>query len=184
MTVVNTNIHVGHFYFSTSVDEGTGSNTLIATVSATDEDTDARGAITYHVTAGDGNGIFTVGVSNGEIRTSGSPDYETKRSYSLVVQARDGGSPKLTSTCRVWIAVVDTNDNPPIFQPPAYTVDVSEDVAAGAVITTVYATDADSSASGNNAVVYSQTSTVDFNVDSASGVLTVNRLLNREATAR
>lgn len=67
-----------------------------------------------------------------------------KQLYYLKVQATDQGSPSLTSTSTIYVSVVDVNDNAPIFQPTRYSVEVSESVAVGSYLTTVYATDGDS----------------------------------------
>jgi len=56
-------------------------------------------------------------------------DYETVREYIITVEARDGGTPSLSSTCVVRVLIVDANDNRPTFTQPNYTAIVREDVA-------------------------------------------------------
>jgi hypothetical protein len=48
-------------------------------------------------------------------------------SYTLLVQAKDSGSPSLHSQVPVTITVQDTNDNIPIFQGLPYSASVPED---------------------------------------------------------
>ena len=47
-------------------------------------------AITYAITAGNGDGDFQIDADSGEISVAGELDYETTASYSLTVQATDG----------------------------------------------------------------------------------------------
>lgn len=42
-------------------------------------------------------------------------DYEQKVSYEIIVEARDKGSPYLSSAQTVIVQVIDVNDNSPIF---------------------------------------------------------------------
>ena len=56
-------------------------------------------------------------------------DYETVREYIITVEARDGGTPSLSSTCVVRVLIVDANDNRPTFTQPNYTAVVREDIA-------------------------------------------------------
>ena len=56
-------------------------------------------------------------------------DYETVREYIITVEARDGGTPSLSSSCVVRVLIVDANDNRPTFTRPNYTAVVREDVA-------------------------------------------------------
>ena len=56
-------------------------------------------------------------------------DYETVKEYIITVEARDGGTPSLSSTAVVKILVVDANDNRPVFARSNYTAVVREDVA-------------------------------------------------------
>ena len=58
-----------------------------------------------------------------------SLDYETVKEYVITVEARDGGTPSLSSTCVVKVLIVDANDNRPTFTQSNYTAVVREDVA-------------------------------------------------------
>jgi hypothetical protein len=155
----------------------------VALVQASDLDIGNNGQFSFSIRAGDGFNYFTVDGS-GKIYTTSKLDYETQQHYSLVVEVLDSGVDPLSATCLVRVTVTDGNDNAPIFHPPEVTVDVSEDASNGAAVTSVYATDADSSASGNNVVRYSQTSPVDFSVDATTGAITTAADLDRETTAR
>lgn len=62
---------------------------------------------------------------------------------SVVVEARDGGSPPLSSSATVQVQLMDVNDNAPIFHQLEYKATVSEDQLPGATILTLEAVDGD-----------------------------------------
>ncbi|XP_036168819.1 protocadherin alpha-4 isoform X3 [Myotis myotis] len=80
-------------------------------------------------------------------------DREIVANYEVVVTARDGGSPSLSSTASVSVGVADVNDNAPLFAQPEYTVFVKENNPPGRHIFTVSARDSD--AQENARVSYS-----------------------------
>lgn len=61
----------------------------------------------------------------------------------LVVEARDRGSPSLSSWATVQLQVLDVNDHSPIFQVPHYNASVPEDLRPGTTVLTLDAGDAD-----------------------------------------
>lgn len=62
---------------------------------------------------------------------------------SVVVEARDEGSPPLSSSATVQVQLMDVNDNAPIFHQLEYKATVSEDQLPGATILTLEAVDGD-----------------------------------------
>lgn len=62
---------------------------------------------------------------------------------SVVIEARDGGSPPLSSSATVQVQLIDVNDNAPIFHQLEYKATVSEDQLPGATILTLEAVDGD-----------------------------------------
>ena len=54
----------------------------------------------------------------------------------LVVEARDRGSPSLSSWATVQLQVLDVNDHSPIFQVPHYNASVPEDLRPGTTVLT------------------------------------------------
>ncbi len=56
-------------------------------------------------------------------------DYEAVREHVLSIQARDGGTPPLSSATMVTINVTDSNDNPPMFAQEVYAVTLVEDIS-------------------------------------------------------
>lgn len=51
----------------------------------------------------------------GEVLTSVQLDRETHTTYYLTIEARDGGTPSLTGTANLTVALTDINDNQPQF---------------------------------------------------------------------
>ncbi|NXK75053.1 PCDG7 protein, partial [Amazona guildingii] len=75
--------------------------------------------------------------------TAGELDREKMSEYNLTVRAVDGGSPALQSTAVLALRVLDVNDNAPVFAEERYSARLAENNAAGALVLTVRATDAD-----------------------------------------
>ncbi|WP_312473279.1 cadherin domain-containing protein [Neobacillus sp.] len=124
--------------FTTTVDENLANGTSIGTVTATDADAGSR--FTYKITAGNTEGAFAIGTSNGEITVADSTklDYETVKSFTLTVQVSDGMN---TADTTVTIHLNNLNDNTPVVKDAVFTVD--ENAAIGTFVGTVIGSDAD-----------------------------------------
>ncbi|XP_053812878.1 protocadherin gamma-A10-like [Vidua chalybeata] len=70
-------------------------------------------------------------------------DREEVSEYNVTVRAADGGSPPLQSSAVLALRVLDVNDNAPVFAEERYSARLAENNAAGALVLTVRATDAD-----------------------------------------
>lgn len=55
----------------------------------------------------------------------------------------DTGDPQLTSTARVFVNVININDNSPLFNESEYKLNINENAIKGTSIGFVYAQDAD-----------------------------------------
>ena len=113
-------------------------------------------------------------------------DFEEAPIITIVVTATDGGSPSNSAQQEVTITVKDINDNSPSFS-SGYDTTQYEPSAVGDLVTTIQATDKDkyspASNSNSNGIVYQlMAGNVGgaFELDSASGKLTVNATLNRD----
>ncbi|XP_032776139.1 protocadherin gamma-A5-like isoform X1 [Strigops habroptila] len=110
-------------------------------------------------------------------------DREEAAFHELVLRASDGGEPARTGTARIRVAVLDANDNAPVFSQAEYTVCVPEDMPVGSVLIILTATDADEGLNGH--VKYSlkketQLTSEIFQLDSEVGELTLVRSLDFE----
>ncbi|CAL8252296.1 unnamed protein product [Arctogadus glacialis] len=154
---------------------------------ATDLDSPSNANIRYRFigdTVGQARAAFEVDPRSGLITTRGSVDRETNEHYTLQVEASDQGKepgPR-SATVRVFITVLDENDNVPQFSEKRYVVAVREDVRPHSEILRVSATDHDKD--GNAAVHYniiSGNSRGQFNIDSVTGEIQVVAPLDYEA---
>ncbi|XP_068105343.1 protocadherin-20-like [Hyperolius riggenbachi] len=113
------------------------------------------------------------------LRSQASFDYEKERLYELWVEARDRGSPYLSSRAKVLVFILDVNDNAPLIVLPesnfSYVL-VSPDSSKGSPVTKVHAVDYD--AGMNGAITYSEFGGTNpsadlFMVDTYSGNITL-----------
>ena len=73
-----------------------------------------------------GHRFFTIGETNGQIRTSKPLDYETEKEHILLVTATDSGNDQRATVVPVTINVVDVEDVVPIFPKRLYLAQVPE----------------------------------------------------------
>ncbi|XP_075383795.1 cadherin-like protein 26 [Tenrec ecaudatus] len=73
-----------------------------------------------------GESVFQIDCATGHIRFSGCLDYETAPVFTLLVTARDLGTPQLSSTATVNIHVQDGNNHRPEFIQEKYEIQIPE----------------------------------------------------------
>ncbi|XP_059190067.1 cadherin EGF LAG seven-pass G-type receptor 3 [Centropristis striata] len=154
---------------------------------ATDLDSPSNANIRYRF-VGDSAAIaraaFEIDPRSGLITTRGAVDRETNEHYTLQVEASDQGKepgPR-SANVKVFITVLDENDNVPQFSEKRYVVAVKEDVRPHSEILRVSATDRDKDS--NAAVHYniiSGNSRGQFSIDSVTGEIHVVAPLDYEA---
>ncbi|KAK2098486.1 Cadherin-23 [Saguinus oedipus] len=108
-------------------------------------------------------------------------DRETIAFYNLTICARDRGVPPLSSTMLVGIRVLDINDNDPVLLNLPMNITISENSPISSFVAHVLASDADS---GCNARLTFNITAGNreraFFINATTGIVTVNRLLDRE----
>ena len=161
--------------YTASVTENPQSGVFITQVNATDEDRGSNAQITYSSSLE----AFAIDPQTGVISTTGATiDREQSPSLNLIIVARDGGG--RTGTTVVEIAVLDVNDNPPIFSQQDYIDNVIENAALNDPVITVAAEDGDA---GLNGTVTYTINDLDpqfpFRIDS-EGVIRVALVLDHE----
>ncbi|KAJ8301925.1 hypothetical protein KUTeg_020912 [Tegillarca granosa] len=166
-----------------SVYEEQTSGSTVKSITALDKDSGINGHIKYKIISGNGISSFRIDSVTGKITTTKKLDYEIQNFYDIVIQAADGASPSLSATTLLKVTLLDINDNPPVFIPIAYTLSVFENIRVGSTVTTVTASDADSSSHGNNAIHYSLQSSKQFKIDPSTGIITTSSILDRETTS-
>ncbi|XP_025090910.1 cadherin-23-like isoform X2 [Pomacea canaliculata] len=166
--------------YSAFVTENVTSFYTPITVKATDADAGVNKEIEYFVLNTSTLHLnFTVDKSTGQLGLVSPLDYEslpdkTTGRVTLLVGARDHGSPSRSTSVSVVVTVKDANDCTPKFNSSLYHCSIPENTAAGSRVASVSATDADGSAP-NNAIffVLGSGGSGNFRVDSTTGEVTV-----------
>ncbi|XP_078597383.1 protocadherin Fat 4-like [Branchiostoma floridae x Branchiostoma japonicum] len=149
ITLTNVNEFAPNFTeasYSFSVSENITVGTSVGQVSATDGDVNEVGDVTFSIVSGNDGDVFGIDSFTGVISTATVLDREVTSSYTLQVQARDGGDSLetyQTATTTVNITVEDVNDNNPMFDPSVIYTTVSESTGIGASIAQLNCTDSD-----------------------------------------
>ncbi|NXQ38582.1 PCDG2 protein, partial [Catharus fuscescens] len=125
------------------ISEDVPSGTIVALLHVYDRDSGANGEVLCSL---DGDVPFRLEKSLDDyyrVVTARELDREQVSEYNVTVRAADGGSPALQSSAVLCLRVLDVNDNAPVFAEERYSARVVENNAAGALVLTVRATDAD-----------------------------------------
>lgn len=155
--------------YSATVSENLPIATDVIKISAFDAD--GGDSLSYSL-SGTNSGHFQISSSSGLVETMQVLDYETVNYYSLTVSVSDGSVSISTS---LTLSVSNTNDAPYVTNLPG-NVSVAENDVTAAVID-VNASDPD----GDNITFsLSGTGSDDFLINSATGLVTLNRALNYE----
>lgn len=86
---------------------------VVTVMKALDKDRGINAKIVYSINAGNVGGAFLIEPDSGLIRVNQPLDVGTAHEYMLVVKATDGGSPALSTSCRVHILVTMAENDPP-----------------------------------------------------------------------
>ncbi|CAG9785812.1 unnamed protein product [Diatraea saccharalis] len=170
-----------------SVAESASIGSVVYAAKATDADEGRNGQVTYHLVSATGpSNTFAVNSQHGLVTILRSLDYENLVRHTLVISAKDGGSPSLSGNLTLVVDVQDVNDNPPLFEHDAYSSNVLESEAVNTKILEIQAVDKDT---GNNArITYriisdNNASSEFFKVQPSTGWVYLAKPLDRETTA-
>ncbi|XP_068807021.1 cadherin-23 isoform X2 [Struthio camelus] len=153
---------------------------------AHDGDSGPSGQVEYSIIAGDPLGEFVISPVEGELRVrkDAELDRENIPFYNLTIAARDRGVPPLSSTILVGVRVLDVNDNDPVLLNLPMNLTLSEHAPVSSFVTRILARDADK---GPNALltfdITSGNKEKAFYINSTTGIIYVNRPLDRERVA-
>ncbi|XP_072446271.1 protocadherin beta-15-like [Chiloscyllium punctatum] len=161
-------------------------------VTALDADLGKNSEISYSLldsflTETSASGQFIVNSESGRLHALRSFDYEIQKNFQIKVQARDSGTPSLSSTALVNVIILDQNDNAPVIVSPSNMaiVFVPKSAHPGYLVTKVIATDADS---GQNAKLSFQlleaTDHRIFSVEFTSGEITTTQNFREQVAVR
>ncbi|XP_052471076.1 protocadherin-19 isoform X3 [Carassius gibelio] len=170
------------------ISENAAPGTRFPLEGASDPDSGSNGIQTYTITPNDIFGLEIKSRGDGskiaELVVEKTLDRETQSRYTFELTAEDGGDPPKSGTVQLNIKVIDSNDNNPVFDEPAYTVNVLENSPINTLVIDLNATDPDEGTNGE--VVYSFINFVSnltkqmFKIDPKTGVITVNGVLDHE----
>ncbi|XP_030176033.1 LOW QUALITY PROTEIN: protocadherin beta-18-like [Lynx canadensis] len=134
--------------YEVQVPENSPLDSLVVRVSATDLDAGIYGELSYsfsHVSR-DIRKTFEIHPISGEIRLKALLDFELIQSFTINIQATDGGS--LSGKSAVLVQVVDVNDNPPEIVMTSLTSPVPENSSPEMVVAIFSVRDQDSGDNG------------------------------------
>ena len=149
LTDVNDNAPIWlHSFFVARIQENSNGLTPITTVQAIDPDDGHSGKVTYHLM--DNFDRFLINSTSGELTAIMAFDREQIQLVSIMITARDNGTPPLSSQVEVLIEILDLNDNSPFFPYPYMYARIFEDAPIGENVLFIPAVDRDT---GSNADV-------------------------------
>ncbi|XP_075042352.1 protocadherin-19 isoform X3 [Mixophyes fleayi] len=170
------------------ISETASPGTRIPLESAYDPDSGNFGVQSYEITPNDLFGLEIKTRGDGsrfaELVVEKNLDRETQSHYNYIITALDGGDPSNFGTVELNIKVIDSNDNNPVFEEAAYTVNVPENAPLNALVIDLNATDPDEGTNGE--IVYSFNSYVSdktrelFKIDPKTGIITVSGAIDYE----
>ncbi|KAJ6664914.1 hypothetical protein lerEdw1_005886, partial [Lerista edwardsae] len=130
--------------YSAVISEDATMGDSLITLIAEDLDSPPNGQIRFSIVNGDRNNEFSIDPTLGLIKVKKKLDRERVSGYSLVIQARDSGTPPLSASVMVNVDISDVNDNSPVFTPANYTAVIQENKPVGTSILQLVVTDKDS----------------------------------------
>ncbi|XP_051253136.1 protocadherin Fat 4 isoform X2 [Dicentrarchus labrax] len=161
--------------YSLSEDEPVG--TLVAVVSAASIRAEP---ISFYLASGNFEDMFHVEQLSGALTVENPLDYENKKEFTLLIEARDSGSPPFSSFAEIHLNISDVNDNFPQFTQVEYRCEVFEN-SSPFWVCDVLALDADSGTYGTVQYSITEGNTDNFfTVDPEIGLLSTIASLDRE----
>ncbi|NXF87335.1 PCDGA protein, partial [Eubucco bourcierii] len=125
------------------ISEDAPQGSMVALLHVQDQDSGANGLVRCSLDAGVPFRLEKSFEDYYRVVTTRQLDREIVSEYNVTVRAADGGSPPLWSSAVLALRVLDVNDNAPVFSEARYSARLPENNAAGALVLTVRATDAD-----------------------------------------
>lgn len=186
-------------FYTFALSENTPLETLVATLTATDDDPDSptgeqRSYIHFEIVSDNSNGMFDLQeVGDGEtvrVVLAKAVDREADAAisaggqYIILVRATDSGKPnQLSELMPITIIINDVNEYSPEFSTLESTANVSENSDIGSIVTTVKASDKDATTMYNTVVyqILSGSPYGEFMMNPSSGEISVNSKLDRES---
>ncbi|XP_053734795.1 protocadherin alpha-C2 [Synchiropus splendidus] len=177
-------------FYTIRVNENNAPGALLGSLSAYDPDLHENQYLVYVIlereTANTSMSmLFSINPENGNLFALKTFDYEIEKEFLFHVEARDSGSPPLSSNVTVHIIVVDQNDNAPVIVSPwrAHGSVVEEKIPRstdkGSLVAKVIALDTDSV--HNSRITYQFLQVTDatlFSLDQYNGEIRTMRMFS------
>nr|XP_023651241.1 cadherin-11-like isoform X2 [Paramormyrops kingsleyae] len=178
--------------YSMSISEDKGLGEEVGRLKARDPDLGENGLVTYSLIEGNSMDVFEIvtdsGTQEGIIKLQKAVDFESKRAYTLRVEASNvnvdphffaWGPFKDTATVKV---TVEDEDEPPVFTASGYNFEVEENAPEETIVGRVHAKDTDMA---NKPIRYMIPRYTDlerfFSIDPEYGIIRTTRPLDRES---
>ncbi|XP_029420556.1 protocadherin gamma-B1 isoform X27 [Nannospalax galili] len=169
--------------YKVSLRENVPSGTSVVKVMATDQDEGINAEITYSfkLLGEDIGNKFILDHQTGEIKLKEPVDFEIRRSYTMNIEAKDGGG--MATECKVILEIIDENDNVPEVVFTSVSNSITEDAEPGTVMALFKTYDKDSEENGRVTSFIKEK--VPFRIESSASnyyKLVTNGILDREQT--
>nr|WP_228024126.1 cadherin domain-containing protein [Synechocystis salina] len=151
---------------ATPIDENSGADQVIYTVTA-DDSADISGGVIFGFKPGDGADLFTINATTGEVKLIGNPDFETQPSYKFTVTASDGVNPATEQV--VNLTIIDLDEIAPTITSGDTATPIDENSGAGQVIYQVTADDSADISGGVTFGLKPGDDATSFSIDSTTG---------------
>ncbi|XP_044210475.1 protocadherin Fat 4 [Thunnus albacares] len=156
--------------------------TEVVQITAIDPDVNNSSAgIEYILVGGNASDFFSIQADNGKVMLNQSLTESVNLFLTVLVMAKDQGSPSLSSQTEITFEITGKNTFSPSFREIDVTFSVPEDLSIGSVIGKIQAEDGDYGLNG--AIMYHITPEnqyLPFSLGEASGLLTLIRELDFE----
>lgn len=165
--------------YEVTLPEDITSGQTVVLLKATDLDDGDNGRVGYQL-VNDFGGKFRIDSKSGRLSVASALDYEDRPEYVIEVQAFDNSktSQQITSA-KVFLNLMDINDNAPAIVPNNFNVSIPEDIPVESVVAAVSAEDADTGLGGE--IEFSLVgSPKKFKIDTGSGVIRLRRRVDYE----
>ncbi|XP_023405724.1 protocadherin gamma-B2 isoform X16 [Loxodonta africana] len=170
--------------YRVSLRENVPPGTSVLMVTATDQDEGINAEITYSFKTlrDDVGNMFMIDHQSGEIKSRDLIDFEISSSYTMSIEAKDGGG--LATECKIILDILDENDNAPDVVFTSVATSITEDAEPGTVIALFKTHDKDSGENGEITCLIKET--VPFRIESSANnyyKLVTDGTLDREQTS-
>ncbi|EPY81393.1 hypothetical protein CB1_000740028 [Camelus ferus] len=133
--------------YKVSLRENSPPGTSVLKVKATDQDEGINSEITYSFkTPRDIGKMLVLDHKSGEIKSKDPIDFEISSSYTISIEAKDGGG--MATECKIILEILDENDSAPEVIFTSVSSSITEDAKPGTVIALFKTHDKDSGENG------------------------------------